>query len=166
MWRFEVLWTLIVIGVIHFVAGSIACMVFFRKHPLLAASIPFIALAYGLIIAFISSCIVGVALAAVYNVREERDALSNRDRPRSDSFLPLSSDFQGSSLQHGYVGPLLVVTRSGFCARPRVSLSSLDDSLAEADLHSFVHLNLSGATTPSQRSSEGFSISPRGKSIF
>ncbi|KAL7414304.1 hypothetical protein BDY24DRAFT_440749 [Mrakia frigida] len=67
MWRFTVLWTLIFIGLIHLVGGTIACLVFFHKHPLLAASAPFIATAYGLIIAFISSAMVGVALAAVYN---------------------------------------------------------------------------------------------------
>ncbi|KAL7414243.1 hypothetical protein BDY24DRAFT_414459 [Mrakia frigida] len=66
MWRFTLLWTLIVIGSIHFCCGLIAGIVFSRRHPMIAISIPFIATAMGLLMGLISSTVVGFVLAALY----------------------------------------------------------------------------------------------------
>jgi len=59
MWKFTLLWTLAVIGSIHFLCGLIAGIVFSRRHPLIAISIPFIATTIGILMALISSTVVG-----------------------------------------------------------------------------------------------------------
>jgi len=95
MWKFTVLWSILVVGMIYFVAGTVACLVFVKKHPLLAASIPFVAAIYGVIIVFISSTIVGISLAAIYNVSVEREgvlgiATSRTEEPCSRRLRPLT----------------------------------------------------------------------------
>ena len=59
MWRFTMLWSVIIIGAIHLACGVVGGLVFARKHPLVALTIPVVALGTGMLMAFISSSIVG-----------------------------------------------------------------------------------------------------------
>lgn len=70
MYRFIVFWTLIIVGMVHICSGLVAAVVFFRKHPFIAVSIPFVAAAVGLLLAFISGSIVGESV--IHQVIPER----------------------------------------------------------------------------------------------
>ena len=59
MWRFTMLWSVIIIGAIHLACGVAGGLVFSRKHPLVALAIPVVAVGIGMLMAFISSSIVG-----------------------------------------------------------------------------------------------------------
>ena len=59
MWRFTMLWSVIIIGTIHLACGVVGGLVFARKHPLVALAIPVVAVGIGMLMAFISSSIVG-----------------------------------------------------------------------------------------------------------
>ena len=55
------LWSVIIIGAIHLACGVVGGLVFARKHPLVALTIPVVALGTGMLMAFISSSIVGAS---------------------------------------------------------------------------------------------------------
>jgi hypothetical protein len=64
MWRFTMLWSVIIIGFIHLCCGIVGGLVFARKHPLVALSIPVVLMGLGMLMAFISSSIVGKSIVA------------------------------------------------------------------------------------------------------
>lgn len=66
IWKFTLLWTLLLYGIVFLVAG-LACLPFARRHLRLALIAPLISVAYGLALATFSATIVGFAIAAIYS---------------------------------------------------------------------------------------------------
>lgn len=59
------LWSVIIIGFIHLCCGIVGGLVFARKHPLVALAIPIVLMGVGMLMAFISSSIVGQSALSV-----------------------------------------------------------------------------------------------------
>lgn len=67
IWRFTVIWTLLLFGATFACAGFLVVPVFAKRHFRLSLLAPLVFVTVGLLGAFISATIVGYALAAVYN---------------------------------------------------------------------------------------------------
>ncbi|KAI5478567.1 hypothetical protein MNV49_004826 [Pseudohyphozyma bogoriensis] len=67
IWRFTVLWTLLLFGLPFAIAGLLCVPIFARRHFRLALLAPVVFTVVGLLGAFISATVVGYAIAALYN---------------------------------------------------------------------------------------------------
>ncbi|KAM0755693.1 hypothetical protein T439DRAFT_320403 [Meredithblackwellia eburnea MCA 4105] len=67
IWRFTLLWTLVLFGVVFALAGFVVIPIFAKRHLRLSLLAPLVFVSFGLLGALISSTIVGYALAALYN---------------------------------------------------------------------------------------------------